>query len=347
MKSLKSVKAPGAAQTALPDVPVPLKRPRRLRRNAAIRRLVAEHRVSVDDLIEPLFVVPGSGIRREIPSMPGIYQQSVDRIAQDAKAAAALGIPAVLLFGIPSSKDEHASGLIDPNGVVQQAISAIKRAAPELVVIADLCACEYTSHGHCGILGADGAVDNDRTLALLAAGARSYAGRGVDMIAPSDMMDGRVVAIRQALDAHGHQDTAILSYAVKYASAWYGPFREAAESAPTFGDRRSHQMDPPNVREAIKEALLDVEEGADMLMVKPALPYLDVLWRVREAVNVPVAVYSVSGEYAMIKAAAQRGWLDEERVVDEMLVGMRRAGADMIVTYFARDFALRHASRSR
>jgi porphobilinogen synthase len=348
MKSLKSVKAPAPTQTIEPDVPVPTKRPRRLRRNAAMRKLVAEHRVSVDDLIEPLFVVSGSGVRREIPSMPGVYQQSVDRIAEDAQAAAALGIPAVLLFGIPPSKDERASGLTDPDGVVQQAITAIKRAAPDLVVITDLCACEYTSHGHCGIVGADGVVDNDRTLALLAAGALSYARCGVDMVAPSDMMDGRVAAIRQVLDAHGHHDTAIMSYAVKYASAFYGPFREAAESAPAFGDRRSHQMDPPNVREAIKEALLDVEEGADLVMVKPALPYLDVLWRVREAVDVPVAVYSVSGEYAMIKAAAHKGWLDEEAVVDEMLVGMRRAGADMIVTYFARSFAQRQArSRAR
>jgi porphobilinogen synthase len=348
MKSLKSVRAPAPAEAIEPDVPVPTKRPRRLRRSAAVRKLVAEHRVSTDDLIEPLFVVAGSGVRREIPSMPGVYQQSVDRVAEDAQAAAALGIPAVLLFGIPPSKDEQASGLTDPNGVVQQAITAIKRAAPDLVVIADLCACEYTSHGHCGIVGADGLVDNDRTLELLAAGALSYARCGVDMVAPSDMMDGRVAAIRQALDAHRHHDTTIMSYAVKYASAFYGPFREAAESTPAFGDRRTHQMDPPNVREAIKEALLDVEEGADLVMVKPALPYLDVLWRVREAVNVPVAVYSVSGEYAMIKAAAQRGWLDEERVVDEMLVGMRRAGADMIVTYFARSFAQRQArSRAR
>ena len=347
MKSLKSVKAPVPAQAAAPDVPIPIKRPRRLRRNAVIRRLVAEHRVSVDDLIEPLFVVPGSGVRREISSMPGVFAQSVDRIAEDAKAAAALGIPAVLLFGVPPSKDEHASGLTDPDGVVQQAISAIKRSAPDLVVIADLCACEYTSHGHCGIVGPDGMVDNDRTLALLAAGALSYARCGVDIVAPSDMMDGRVAAIRHALDAEGHHDTAILSYAVKYASAWYGPFRDAAESTPAFGDRRSHQMDPANAREAVKEALLDVEEGADMVMVKPALPYLDVLWRVREAVDVPVAVYNVSGEYAMIKAAAANGWLDEEKVVDEMLVGMRRAGADMIVTYFARSFAQRQARPNR
>lgn len=346
MKSLKSVKAPSPARVVAPQVPVPKKRPRRLRRNEAVRKLVAEHRVGVEDLIEPLFVVPGSGVRQEIASMPGVFQQSVDCVAQDAKAAAALGLPAVLLFGIPPFKDERASALADPDGIIQQAITAIKRAAPELLVIADLCACEYTSHGHCGILSDDGVVDNDRTLRLLAAGALSYARCGVDIIAPSDMMDGRVAAIRHALDAEGHHDTIILSYAVKYASAWFGPFRDAADSAPAFGDRRSHQMDPPNVREAIKEAHLDVEEGADMLMVKPALPYLDVLWRVREAVNVPVVAYSVSGEYAMIKAAAQRGWLDEERVVDEMLVGLRRAGADAIVTYFARSFAQRHKIHS-
>ncbi|MDQ6766848.1 MAG: porphobilinogen synthase [Candidatus Eremiobacteraeota bacterium] len=307
-----------------------------------MRRLVAEHRVSVENLIEPLFVVPGSGVRHEIASMPDVYHQSVDQIAEDAKAAAALGIPAVLLFGIPSSKDENASALTDPNGVAQQAIAAIKKAAPELLVIADLCACGYTSHGHCGIVSGDGIVDNDRTVELLAEGALSYARCGVDIVAPSDMMDGRVAAIRHVLDAHGHTDVAILSYAVKYASAFYGPFRDAADSAPAFGDRRGHQMDPPNAREAVKEALLDVEEGADMVMVKPGLPYLDVVSAVRQAVNVPVAVYSVSGEYAMVKAAARNGWLDESRVVDEMLVGFKRAGADAIVTYFARRFAQRH-----
>ncbi len=345
MKSLKRVTSSEPATDVRIAVPTPTKRPRRLRRSETMRRLVAEHRVSVDDLIEPLFVVPGTGVRNEIASMPGVFQQSVDRVADDAKAAAALGIPAVLLFGIPPHKDERASALDDPHGVVQQAVAAIKKAAPELLVVADLCACEYTSHGHCGILNDDGIVDNDRTLELLARGALSYARCGVDVIAPSDMMDGRVAAIRHALDAHGHTDVAILSYAVKYASAFYGPFRDAADSAPAFGDRRSHQMDPPNAREAVREALLDVEEGADMVMVKPALPYLDVLTRVREAVDVPVAVYSVSGEYAMIKAAARNGWLDEERVVDEMLVGFKRAGADAIVTYFARSYAKRCGAR--
>jgi porphobilinogen synthase len=311
-----------------------------------MRRMVAEHRVTVEDLIEPLFVVPGTGVRTEVVSMPGVFQQSVDKVREDVKATAALGIPAILLFGIPPHKDEIASALDDPDGVVQQAITAIKRAVPELLVIADLCACEYTSHGHCGILAADGAVDNDATLELLARGAVSYARCGVDIVAPSDMMDGRVAAIRHALDAHGHQDVAILSYAVKYASAFYGPFRDAAESAPAFGDRRSHQMDVPNAREAVREARLDVEEGADMVMVKPGMPYLDIIARVRAAVDVPVAAYSVSGEYAMVKAAAHNGWLDEERVVDEMLVGLKRAGADAIVTYFTRSAARRLAKRS-
>jgi porphobilinogen synthase len=343
MKPLKSVPPPARVEDVL-DVPIPVKRPRRLRRTPGIRALVAEHRVGVDDLIEPLFVVPGSGVHKEIPSMPGVFQQSVDRVASDVKAAADLGIRAVLLFGIPPVKDERASALADPAGVIQRAIAAIKQATPEVMVIADLCACEYTSHGHCGVLDERGNIDNDRTLALLAAGAVSYARAGLDVIAPSDMMDGRVAAIRHALDSHGFADTSILSHAVKYASAFYGPFREAAESAPAFGDRRSHQMDPPNVREAIKEALLDVDEGADMVMVKPALPYLDVVWRVKEAVTVPVAAYNVSGEYSMLKAAAQNGWIDEQRAVEEVLVACKRAGADAIVTYFARPFAqrLRH-----
>ncbi|HXW51239.1 MAG TPA: porphobilinogen synthase [Candidatus Acidoferrales bacterium] len=341
MKPMKSVRPPREPAAAESAMPIPVKRPRRLRRTPAMRALVAEHSVHVEDLIEPLFVVPGTGVKQEISSMPGVFQQSVDRIAEDAKAAAQLGIRALLLFGIPETKDERASALADPAGEVQRAIAAIKRAAPELLVLADLCACEYTSHGHCGLLDERGVVDNDSTLALLARGALSYADAGVDLVAPSDMMDGRVAAIRHALDAHGHQETGILSYAVKYASAFYGPFREAAESAPTFGDRRSHQMDPPNAREAIREATLDVDEGADMIMVKPALPYLDVLWRVKQSVDVPVAVYNVSGEYSMIKAAARNGWIDEERVVDELLVGCKRAGADAIVTYFARAFAKR------
>jgi porphobilinogen synthase len=340
MKPLKSVPTP-LQPTGVGDVVVPTKRPRRLRRTPAIRALVAEHRLCLDDLIEPFFVVPGAGVRDEIASMPGVFAQSVDKLAEDVKAAADVGVRALLLFGVPPHKDERASALADPGGVVQQAIAAIKRAAPDVTVIADLCACEYTSHGHCGILDERGNVDNDKTLALLAAGALSYARAGVDMVAPSDMMDGRVAAIRQTLDAQGYVETGILSYAIKYASAFYGPFREAAQSAPAFGDRRSHQMDPPNAREAVKEALLDVDEGADMIMVKPALAYLDVVWRVKQAVNVPVAAFNVSGEYSMIKAAARNGWLDEERAVDELLVACKRAGADAIVTYFARSAARR------
>jgi porphobilinogen synthase len=342
MKPLKSVPTP-VQPAGVGDVVVPTKRPRRLRRTPAIRALVAEHRLCLDDLIEPFFVVPGAGVRNEIASMPGVFAQSVDKLAEDVKAAADVGVRALLLFGVPPHKDERASALADPGGIVQQAIAAIKRAAPDVTVIADLCACEYTSHGHCGILDERGDVDNDKTLALLAAGALSYARAGVDMVAPSDMMDGRVAAIRQALDAQGYVETGILSYAVKYASAFYGPFREAAQSAPAFGDRRSHQMDPPNAREAVKEALLDIDEGADMIMVKPALAYLDVLWRVKQAVNVPVAAFNVSGEYSMIKAAARNGWLDEGRAVDELLVACKRAGADAIVTYFARSAARRLA----
>ncbi|MBC5823580.1 MAG: porphobilinogen synthase [Candidatus Eremiobacteraeota bacterium] len=320
-------------------------RPRRLRLTKTIRRLVAEHKVAVDDLVEPLFVVSGRAVRDEIWSMPGVYRQSVDRIAEDAKAAANVGIPAVLLFGIPADKNEEATSLCDPKGPVQQAIAAIKAAAPDLLVIADLCACEYTSHGHCGLLNRDGKIDNDRSVELLARGALSYANCGVDIVAPSDMMDGRVGAIRRALDAAAFTHTGILSYAVKYASAFYGPFREAVDSAPQFGDRRTHQMDAPNAREAIKEALLDVAEGADMVMVKPALSYLDVLQRVKAAVQLPVAAYSVSGEYAMIKAAAARGWINEEQAADELLVSCKRAGADFIVTYFARAAAQRIANR--
>jgi porphobilinogen synthase len=326
--------------------PVPVIRPRRLRRTQTLRAMVAEHVLHVQDLVEPLFVVPGSDVRKEISSMPGVFSQSVDRVAEDVKAAAAAGISAVLLFGIPEHKDDAASELADPDGPVQRAIRAIKRETPDVLVIADLCACEYTAHGHCGLLDGKGNIDNDRTLRLLAQGALSYADAGVDVIAPSDMMDGRVKAIRSELDASGFTDTAILSYAVKYASAFYGPFREAAQSTPAFGDRRTHQMDPPNAREAVKEALLDVAEGADAVMVKPALGYLDVVLRVREAVNVPVAAYNVSGEYSMIKAAAAKGWIEEARAVDEILVSCKRAGADIIVTYFARSAAARLAARS-
>ena len=335
------------AKTASGDVPVPTIRPRRLRKNAAMRRLTAEHRVSVDDLVEPLFVVPGTRVRDEIGSMPGVYQLSVDAAVEEARKAAALGIPAVILFGIPPEKDEEASWLARADGPVQRAIEAVKSAVPDLLVIADLCGCEYTSHGHCGLLDEDGNIDNDRSLALLARGAVSYADSGVDIVAPSDMLDGRVRAIRHALDGAGATDVAIMSYAVKYASAFYGPFREAAGSAPAFGDRRTHQMDPPNAREAVKEALLDVREGADIILVKPALAYLDIVERVRRAVTNPVAVYNVSGEYSMIKIAAARGWIDETRAVDEILVSCKRAGADFIITYFARAAAARLAKSSR
>jgi porphobilinogen synthase len=320
-------------------------RPRRLRVNPAMRALVAEHAVRVQNLIEPLFVVPGSGVREEIISMPGVFRFSVDQLTEDAKKIAALGIPAILLFGIPPEKDDAASWLARDDGPVQRAIAAVKQAVPEMLVVTDLCACEYTSHGHCGVVRKDGTVDNDRTVELLVNGALSYARRGADIIAPSDMMDGRVGAIRAGLDASGFTDTAIMSYAAKYASAFYGPFRDAAGSTPAYGDRRTHQMDPPNAREAVKEALLDASEGADIIMVKPALAYLDIVRAVREAVNLPVAVFNVSGEYAMLKAAAREGWIDEERAVDEALVSCKRAGADIIITYFARSYAARLARR--
>jgi porphobilinogen synthase len=318
-------------------------RARRLRSSANMRRLTAEHAYTAADLVAPLFVVPGKRVRNEIASMPGVAQLSVDAAVEEARAVAAVGVPAVILFGIPPEKDESASWLARPDGPVQQAIASIKRAVPHLVVIADLCACEYTSHGHCGIVADDGIIDNDRTLALLAQGARSYGECGVDVVAPSAMMDGQVQAIRSELDGASMSGVAILSYAVKYASAFYGPFREAAGSAPAFGDRRTHQMDPPNVREAVREARTDVREGADMLLVKPALAYLDVVARVRRSVNVPVGAYNVSGEYSMIKAAAAKGWIDERRAVDELLVSCKRAGADFIITYFARDAAARLA----
>jgi porphobilinogen synthase len=277
--------------------------------------------------------------------MPGVFHQSVDSVVEDAKAAAALGIPGVLLFGLPPSKDEAASWLDRADGPVQRAIEGIKRACPDLLVAADLCACEYTSHGHCGIVDAEGRIDNDRSVELLARGALSYARSGADFVAPSDMMDGRVGAIRATLDEAGFVDTAVMSYAAKYASAFYGPFREAADSTPAFGDRRTHQMDPANVREAVKEALLDEAEGADVIMVKPALAYLDVVRAVREAVQLPLAVYNVSGEYSMVKAAVAKGYLDEERTVDEIFVAFKRAGADIIVSYFARAYAARRKRR--
>ena len=319
-----------------------IERPRRLRTSPAIRDLVRETRVNLGGLVQPLFVVPGTNVRQPISSMPGISRLSVDAAVEEVRELDALGVRAVILFGIPEFKDALASSNYDPNGVVQQAARAIKAALPGMLVVADLCNCEYTDHGHCGILDQDGGVDNDRTLELLARTALTYANAGVDIIAPSDMMDGRVGAIRSALDDDGFTNVAIMSYAAKYASAFYGPFREAADSTPAFGDRRTYQMDPGNAREALREVLLDVEEGADIIIVKPALAYLDVVRAVRDLITLPVAVYNVSGEYAMVKAAAQQGWIDEERIVDEMLLSFARAGADVILTYFAKDYARRH-----
>lgn len=322
----------------------PAYRPRRLRRSEPLRRLVRETSVRPGDLILPLFVTPGSGFRNAVGSMPGVDQTSVDELLRDAEEALGLGIPAVILFGIPESKDEIGSEGYADTGVVQQAIRALKRELPELLVITDVCLCEYTSHGHCGVLSGE-VVDNDATLPLLGRMAVSHAAAGADIVAPSDMMDGRVAAIRRALDDSGHDDTAILSYAVKYASAFYGPFREAAESTPEFGDRRAYQMDSANAREALREARLDIAEGADMLMVKPALPYLDIVRMLREETNHPLVAYQVSGEYAMIHAAAERGWIDGEQVMLEALTSMKRAGADAIITYHARQFARSLESR--
>jgi porphobilinogen synthase len=316
----------------------PAQRPRRLRRSEPLRRLVRETALAPDDLVYPMFVVPGSKVRREIRSMPGQFNLSVDEAAAEAQEARALGLPAVILFGIPPVKDAKASGAWDPQGIVQEATRAIKKSAPDMLVIADVCLCEYTDHGHCGIVQGDDIV-NDATLELLAKTAVSQARAGADIVAPSDMMDGRVAAIRKGLDAAGLPGTPILSYAAKYASAFYGPFREAAQSTPMFGDRRSHQMDPANAREALKEVALDIEEGADMVMIKPALPYLDVIWRVRQMVDVPVAAYHVSGEYAMLEAAARNGWIDRDRVMLESLYAIRRAGADLILTYYAKEAA--------
>ncbi len=318
-------------------------RPRRLRSSAAMRALVRETRVNRDGLVQPLFVVAGEGVVQPITSMPGISRYSVDAVVRECRELDAVGVRAVLLFGIPDAgqKDAYATVNHDPNGIVQRAARAIKDSLPNLLVIADLCNCEYTDHGHCGILDDAGDVDNDRTLEVLAKTALTYARAGVDFVAPSDMMDGRVAAIRHALDDEGFTKTAIMSYAAKYASAFYGPFREAAESTPSFGDRRSYQMDPANAREALKEVRLDVEEGADVVMVKPAMAYLDVVRAVRELTDLPVAVYHVSGEYSMLKAAAERGWIDEDRAVDETLIAMTRAGADIIITYFAKDYLRR------
>jgi porphobilinogen synthase len=318
----------------------PRYRPRRLRRTATLRRMVRETTVEVDDLVLPLFVVPGAGVRRAVASMPGVSQTSVDEAVSDARDAASLGIPAVLLFGIPDSKDEHGTRGHAEDGVVQQAVRAIKRELPDLLVIADVCLCEYTSHGHCGVLR-DGTVDNDATLELLARQALSHAQAGADIIAPSDMMDGRVAAIRDTLDDAGFTGIPILSYAAKYASAFYGPFRDAAESTPQSGDRRAYQMDAGNAEEALREVWLDIEEGADMIMVKPAHTYLDIIWRVKEETGYPVAAYHVSGEYAAILAAGRLGWLDPDLAMAEALTAIKRAGADMIITYWATEFARR------
>ncbi|QZA34149.1 porphobilinogen synthase [Hydrogenibacillus sp. N12] len=313
-------------------------RHRRLRRSANLRRMVRETHLRVDDLIYPLFVTEGSGIRREVPSMPGVYQLSLDRLNEEVEDVLALGIPAVILFGIPDHKDEVGSGAYDEAGIVQRALRQLKKAYPELVLIADNCLCEYTSHGHCGLVR-DGEILNDETLELLVRTAVTQAEAGADIIAPSNMMDGFVSAIRDGLDTAGFKHTPIMAYSVKYASAFYGPFREAAHSAPAFGDRRTYQMDPANVREALREARSDVEEGADFLMVKPAMAYLDVVKALREAFPHPLVAYNVSGEYAMIKAAARNGWLDERAVVLELLTGVKRAGADLIITYHAKDVA--------
>ena len=316
----------------------PSERPRRLRRTERLRALVRETRVTPESLVYPLFVTPGEGLRREIPSLPGCFHLSVDETAREAQEVESLGIGGVILFGLPVAKDPAGSEGYAEDGVVQKAVRAIRAACRDLLVITDVCLCEYTSHGHCGVV-ADGEVRNDPTLDLLARMAVSHARAGAHIVAPSDMMDGRVAAIRRALDGAGYIETPVLSYAAKYASAFYGPFRDAADSAPQFGDRRGYQMDPANVREALREVRLDVEEGADMVMVKPALPYLDVIRAVKEATDRPVAAYNVSGEYAMVKAAAARGWVDEERIVKETLTSIRRAGADVILTYHAKDFA--------
>ena len=316
----------------------PSKRMRRLRRTETLRRMSRETRISRDDLILPLFVVEGSGVREEVVSMPGVLRFSVDQVVDEAKRVYDLGVPGVILFGIPETKDAAGSGADADDGIVQRAVEAVKRSVPELCVITDVCLCEYTDHGHCGVV-ADEVVQNDPSVERLAATALSHARAGADIVAPSDMMDGRVAAIRATLDQHGFEEIAVLAYAAKFASAFYGPFRDAAESTPQFGDRRSYQMDPPNRREALTEMRLDLEEGADVLMVKPAMPYLDILADARREFDVPLAAYHVSGEYAMIHAAAQRGWIDGERAMEEALISIKRAGADWILTYAAADFA--------
>jgi porphobilinogen synthase len=316
----------------------PAYRPRRLRKNETLRQLIRETTLTPGNLIYPLFVGPGTNVARPISSMPGVAQLSTDRVVLECREAAGLGIPAVILFGIPENKDPIGSEAYIEDGVVQQAIKAIKQAVPTLLVVTDVCLCEYTDHGHCGVVK-DGTVDNDSTLELLAKEALSHAQAGADIIAPSDMMDGRVGAIRGALDSNGFDQIAIMAYAAKYASGFYGPFREAAESTPQFGDRRSYQMDPANTDEALREVALDIQEGADIVMVKPALAYLDIIYRVKQKFGYPVAAYNVSGEYSMIKAAGMNGWIDEERIMLEVLFSIRRAGADMILTYFAKQLA--------
>jgi porphobilinogen synthase len=316
----------------------PEHRPRRLRRTELLRGLIRETRLSAAGLVYPMFVCPGSKTRQEVSSMPGIYQQSADQIVEECREVEGLGIPGVILFGLPETKDARGSSSIASSGVVQKAIEGIRKARLNLLIITDVCLCEYTDHGHCGVIE-NGEVANDPTIEILTEQALSHARAGADIVAPSDMMDGRVGAIRRKLDENGFENLAILSYAAKYCSGFYGPFREAAQSAPQFGDRRSYQMDPANAREALKEVALDLEEGADFVMVKPALPYLDVIRRVRERFDVPIAAYNVSGEYAMVKAASQKGWVDEKRVVLEILTGIQRAGAGTILTYHAKDAA--------
>ena len=313
-------------------------RPRRLRKNEAFRILIRETHLSPGQLILPLFVLPGKNIREEVPSMPGVFRISIDQLAKEAKECLSLGINSVLLFGLPDKKDGMGSGAHAKNGIIQQAIKELKNRAPQLMVITDVCLCEYTDHGHCGCI-INNEVDNDATLEILAKTALSHAQAGADMVAPSDMMDGRVAEIRGVLDENNFDTVPIMSYAAKYASSFYGPFRDAADCSPQFGDRRSYQMDPANSREALREATLDVDEGADILMVKPALAYLDIIAKLKEEFDLPIAAYHVSGEYAMIKAAAQNGWLDEERVMQETLLSLKRGGADIIITYFAREMA--------
>jgi porphobilinogen synthase len=319
-------------------MPFPIYRPRRLRESPLMRSMVRETSLRIDDFVYPLFAVHGRGVREPIGSMPGQYRLSIDELLKECKDAASMGIPAVLLFGLPRDKDPRGTEAYAEDGIIQQAVRAVKDTIPDLLVITDVCLCEYTSHGHCGVVE-DGRIKNDPTLELIARTAVSHAEAGADLIAPSDMMDGRVAAIREGLDESGFPETPIMAYSAKYASAFYGPFREAADSTPQFGDRRSYQMDPANVMEAMREVALDVDEGADIVMVKPAMPYLDVIARVKGEFGLPVAAYSVSGEYAMLKAAGQLGWLDEDRAVLEALTGIRRAGADIIITYFAKDAA--------